>query len=116
MSIIRPLSEISRGWNYLMGYETGVQKEWFCGIKGISFIFMGDWNDSLVGYKGYAINEPTVTDSFWELYNEENPAPTDYKSPEYREYEDNFNEWLRERADEVKNFLDEIIENYKKAA
>lgn len=113
MSIIRPLSEVHRGYNYLMGFETGVPKEWYYGIEGITFIFMGDWNDPLVGYKDYAINEPSVVDTFWAFYNEEVPAPSDYRSAEYKTYEDNFAVWLKDRADEVKELLDEMIESYK---
>ena len=96
-----------------MGYTTGVKKKWWCGIEGIYSIFNWAWSDPEIGYKGYAINEHFATDGFWELYNEEVPAP-DYKDREaYAKYEDGFDKWLQKNKEMVFSDLDEIIENYE---
>lgn len=104
MMYIYPLEEIKPDYNFLMGYHTGIPKEWYCGIEGITSIFMGAWNDSLVGYKGYAINE-SYLDGMWDWYYEEHP-----KDDEGEHYE----EWLREHKDEVFETLDYLIEEYEK--
>ena len=115
MSLVRyvtSLDEVHQDYNFLMGYHTGVPKEWYCGIEGITFIFMGDWNDALVGYQGFAINESLITDDFWTEYNEEVPAPADSK--EYQEYAGKgFEQYMKEHREEVFERLDEIIETYK---
>lgn len=105
MKVCWPLSEIQPDYNFLLGYETGVQKEWYCGIEGITSIFMGAWNDPLIGYKGYAFNEPWFTDGFYAEYAEEVEEGTDTI--------EGFAEWLRERSYLLTETLDEYIEGMK---
>lgn len=110
---VYPLEDIHEDYNFLMGYHTGKKREWYCGIENIYSIFMGAWSDSLVGYKGYAINENYITDTFWQRYQEEYPGP-DYKNREaYRKYEDEYDNYLYDNRHEVYELLDNIIENYK---
>lgn len=102
-------NEIKPDYNFLMGYETGMPKEWWHGINGITFMFMGAWNDPLIGYKDYAINSYSVEDAMWEIYNEECPAPN-YCTPEYKKYMDDFTKYMQENAYKVFELLDYIIE------
>ena len=99
---VKPLSEIKPDYNFLMGYRTGIPKEWYCGIEGVYFIWMGAWSDPYVGYKGYAIDE-TYLDCLWDEYNEEVKSPT----------EDGYPEWLRENSYRVFEVLDDMIGAYK---
>ena len=100
---MRPLSEIKPDYNFLMGYQTGVPKEWYCGIEGITHIFMGAWNDPMIGYKGYAFNEPWYTDGLYDVFCEETGE----------EDLDKFAVWLKENADMLKADLDEAIWAYE---
>lgn len=102
-NIIKPLSEVKRDYNFLMGYHTGIPKMWYCGIEGITFIYMGDWNDPLIGYKDYAINEPYAIDGFWSEYQEETKR-SDY---------DEFAVWLKEHKELLFDSLDDIINTYR---
>ena len=102
MSVCRPLSEIQPDYNFLMGYHTGIPKEWYCGIEGITFIFMGCWNDPLIGYKGYAFNEPWFTDGLYDEYAEEVGDGNDTS--------DGFAEWLKENSYLLFESLDTFIE------
>lgn len=103
--LVRPLTEIQPDYNFLMGYYTGIPKEWYRGIENITFIWMGSWNDPLLGYKGYAVNEPYVTDGLYEIYHEE----TGEDDPD-----EGFTSWLQENRDLLYESLDEIIQSYKK--
>lgn len=98
-----PLSEIQPDYNFLLGYHTGEPKEWYCGIKGITFIFMGYWNDPMIGYKGYAFNESWYTDGIYEEFYEETKIDDPYKFPE----------WLRKHKDLLISELEEAIYNYE---
>ena len=103
MTTIRPLSEIQPDYNFLMGYHTGVQKEWYCGIEGVTSIFMGAWNDPMIGYKGYAFNEPWFTDGLYDEFYEETG------SDDVNE----FAKWLKENSDLLICYLDEAIDQYE---
>ena len=108
-------NEIKPDYNFLMGYKTGIPKEWWHGINGITFMFMGEWNDPLIGYKDYAINSYFVEDSMWELYNEECPAPDYYEPEKYKKYMDDFTKYMQDNAYRVFEILDDTIENTQKA-
>ena len=99
MKICRPLSEIKSNYDFLMGYHVGVPKKWYCGIEGITSIFMGAWNDSLIGYKGYAFNEPWFTDGLYQEYSEEVEDDTI----------DGFSLWLKENSHLLTDTLDDYI-------
>ena len=107
---MRKLEEVPRFYNFFIGQWVGVPREWWFGIEGIYFIYMGDWSDPLIGYKGYAIDVYDVEDYFWDTYNDEYPAPENFCSPEYREYEEKFGSYIKEQQDEVLGMLDDMIE------
>ncbi len=102
-NIIKPLSEVRLDFNFLMSHHIGIPTKWYCGIEGIYFIYMGDWNDPLIGYKDYAINEPYAIDGFWSEYQEETKR-SDY---------DEFAVWLKERKELLFDSLDDIINTYR---
>lgn len=109
---IKPIGEISPEYNFLMGYTTGAQREWWHGIEGVTSIFMGAWSDPYIGYKGHAFNALLVEDYFWDRYEAEQPAP-DYLSQEYLEYStDGFDRFMRENSEEVFECLDGLLEDY----
>ena len=109
MNIIQPLSNIHEDYNFLMGYTTGRIKPF---IGEVGSIFMGAWNDPLLAYKDYAVNEPYVVDGLWSLYNEEVPAPTDKE--EYKKYEnEGYMQWLQDNIDLLYESLDSIIDAYE---
>ena len=103
MRTIVPLSEIQPDYNFLMGYHTGVQKEWYCGIEGVTSIFMGAWSDPMIGYKGYAFNEPWFTDGLYDEFYEETGIDD----------VDEFAKWLKENSDLLICYLDEAIDQYE---
>ena len=114
-SIVRPLNEVPSEYNIFMGWRTGEPKEWWCGIEGITYIWMGDWNDPLVGYKGYAFNEFCVEDSYWSEYNEMYPAP-DYHDKEANDkYDEGYLEFLRDNKERIFCDLDDLIFAYLEA-
>ena len=94
------IEEIHEDYNFLMGYTVGKKQEWWYGIEGIYFIYMGDWNDPLIGYKGYAFNVHDVEDCMWEWFLEEFPDGDMEYFPQY----------MLDHQDEVFCLLDEIIE------
>lgn len=104
--------EVRPEYSFLMGYKTGIPQKWWHGIRGITFIFMGAWNDSLVGYKDYAINSHFIEDTMWEKYNEEFSAP-DYHSPEYVKFVNDFSKYMRENKEMVFDILDSILEDVR---
>ena len=111
-SYIRQLSEVKEDYNSFMGYVTGKPRKWWYGIKNVYAIFNGAWADPEVGYKGYAINESLLTDSLWDVYNEQVSAPDYTDQIAYKEYENGFVDWIRRNAEMVYADLDAIIESY----
>lgn len=103
MQTMKPLSEVKPDYNFLMGYHTGVQKEWYCGIEGVTSIFMGAWNDPMIGYKGYAFNEPWYTDGLYEEFYEETK----------QDDVDKFAEWLKANSHLLTDTLDEAIAQFE---
>lgn len=108
MRTMYPLSEIHEDYNFLMGYWVGRKKKWYCGIEGVYHIYMGDWNDPLIGYKEYAFNEPWFTDGLYSEYAEE------ANSKGEKDTCDGFAEWLRENAYLLTEMLDEAIYSYER--
>ena len=110
---LHKIEDIRPEYNFLMGYHTGIPKKWYCGIEGVTYIFMGSWSDPLIGYKGYAINENLAIDGMWNYYKEEVPEP-DYRDRKaYKAYEDGFGPWLKENKEAFFDDLDEIIAAYE---
>lgn len=87
-----------------MGYYTGVPREWYCGIEGVMSIFMGAWNDPLIGYKGYAFNEPYYTDRLYDLFYEETG----------KDNVDDYAVWMEANSHLLIETLDEAIEEYER--
>ena len=102
-----PLDNVKPDYNFLMGYQTGIPKEWYCGIEGITFIFMGSWNDPLIGYNGYAFNEPWYTDGLYSEYAEEIGKGNDNI--------DDFADWLKANSDLLFESLNGAIEEYERS-
>jgi len=100
---IRPIEEVKESYNFLMGWTEGKPREWYCGVEGVTFIWHGAWGDPEIGYKGYAINEPTATDFIYEKYRED----TGNDEP------DEFAGWLRENKEDWFSELDELIAQYE---
>ena len=113
LSLVQPIDNIYTTHNPLMGYTIGRMQE-FNRIDGVYSIFMGAWNDPLLGYNGYAINEPFILDGLWNIYNEEVPAPK-HNTKEYDEYEEGFSKWLYENKELLIECLDAAIEGYQKS-
>lgn len=99
MQIVRPIKEVKPFYNFLMGYQEGKQEEWYRGIEGVTFIWHGAWNDPELGYKGYAINEPTATDGLYAMFHEETGSDN----------HDDFTTWLQENKGELFDTLDYLI-------
>lgn len=102
--------EIQPDYNFLMGYTIGKPKQWWYGIEGITFIFMGAWSDSYIGYKNYAMNSHNIEDLMWDNYNNEYPAPP-YNTSEYKKYEsEGFTRYMQDNADTIFGYIDDYIE------
>ena len=106
MEYIRPIEEVKPFYNFLMGWQEGVPKEWYCGIEGITFIWHGAWNDPEIGYKGYAFNEPTFTDGLYAEFHEETGI----------DGFDEFGVWLKDNSDLLTDTLDQAIAQYEEEA
>lgn len=103
MEYVRPIEEVKPFYNFLMGWQEGKEQKWYCGIEGVTFIWHGDWSDPELGYKGYAINEPSATDGLYEEYCEE----TEHDDI------DEFGKWLQENKEMLFEVLDHLIEEGK---
>ena len=103
METIRPLSNVKPFYNFLMGWNEGIPKKWYCGIEGITFIWHGEWSDPEIGYKGYAFNEPTFVDGLYDVFYEETG----------KDNHDEFIEWLKNNSYMLTERLDEVIDNYR---
>ena len=66
---------------------------WY-GIKGIDFVWHGEWSDPEIRYLGVLINAPTVEDSMWYMFKESTR----------REDMDAFAKYMRDNAYQVKEF------------
>lgn len=108
MRYVKPLSEVKPSYDFFSDCPTGCEEKWWYGIEGITFIYMGSWSDSYIGYKDYAINSCCIEDTMWERYNDECPAPP-YQSEEYRRYEADFAAYMREKRDEVFELIEDLI-------
>ncbi len=113
---MRPLNAVKPEYNFLLGYNTGVKKQWWYGIEGITSIFNGYWSDSEIGYNGYAINENDVTDyvyySIKDKYEDDLADGVECKNPDEmssNEYEEYFAAYVAANADDIKSWLDDYI-------
>lgn len=103
MQLVRPITDVKPFYNFLMGYKEGEPKKWYCGIEGVTFIWHGAWADPELGYKGYAINEPSATDGLYAEYCEKTG------------HDDigEFGKWLQENKEMLFEVLDYLIEEGK---
>ena len=99
MSTLKKVEDIQQFYNWLDGMWIGKPCEWYYGIEDVSFIFMGMWNDQLIGYQGYAINVHDVEDVMWNRYCEETEDQT----------EDGFAKYMQENKEDVYELLDDIL-------
>ena len=76
---------------------------WYCGIEGVSFHWRGEWADPVLGYDGYAINEPTAVDGLREEFLEET-GNDDF---------DKFPEWLRDNSQRLIDALEDLLAYYR---
>ena len=100
------------------------EKNWY-GIEGIKFIYHGDWNDPEIEYKGFRFNVHDVEDDLYSEFNEftheaviaeeERLKDSGYSDKEkarmiQSSYEKEFETFVRENAESVKNRIDDLIE------
>lgn len=104
MEYVRPIEEVKPFYNFLMGWQEGEQKKWYCGIEGVTFIWHGDWSDPELGYNGYAINEPTATDGLYAIFHDETG----------KDDTDSFAEWLKGNKELFFETLDSLIAEHEK--
>lgn len=97
--MLKKLEDVREDYNFLMDYTVGKKQEWWYGIEGIYFIWMGAWNDALIGYKGYAFNVHEVKDCMWERLMEEFTEGDMEDFPQY----------MLDHKDEVFMLLDDVI-------
>lgn len=87
--------------------ENAKLPDWY-GIKGIKFIWHGEWSDPGIKYKGKEINSYIVEDTMWERWihdDDDNLIPG-------RESDLNgFEQFMRDNADEVKELCEYAIGN-----
>lgn len=103
MQLVRPITDVKPFYNFLMGWQEGKEQKWYCGIEGVTFIWHGDWSDPELGYKGYAINEPSATDGLYAEYFEETG----------HDDIDEFGKWLQKNKEMLFEVLDYLIEEGK---
>lgn len=80
-----------------------VEKKWYCGIEGVTFIWHGEWSDPEIGYNGYAFNEPQFTDGLYSFFHEETG----------KDDLDEFAKWLKANSYLLLETLDEAIIDYE---
>lgn len=76
-------------------FKIGKKKElpdWY-GIKGIKFIWNGEWADPEIEYKGKKCSAYVVEDTMWEFYYKDG-CPGD------------FNDYMRENEEEVRDLCE----------
>lgn len=92
-------------------YDTYVDnkpKDLYCGVPDVEFVYHGDWADPELIYQGKSYDYYDIEDPMWEAYNEDFPAPKDYNSDEYKEWEDRFDDYVRDNAYMVYDYLDNL--------
>ena len=100
--------EIRQDYCFLLGYRTGEPREWWYGIEGITFIYMGAWSDPYIGYGRYAINSHDIEDAMVERYREQFPEPDD--AAIYDRYiTEGFSDFMKENREEVFEMVDDRI-------
>lgn len=104
MAFVQEIECIQPSYDIWLRCQTGVPREWYCGIEGVTFIFMGGWNDPLLGYKGYAINEPMATDGLYSEFHEGTGLDN----------LDTFASWLKDNKELLFESLDYLINFYRK--
>lgn len=76
---------------------------WY-GIEGIEFIFLNEWADPLIEYKGKRCSCFIVEDTMWERFNEEYGASLKAVPEPIRM--NMFGNYMRENEDEVKELCE----------
>ena len=51
-------------------------KKYFYGIKGIEFVWNGEWNDPTIIYKGKTYNYYMLENTLFDMYVDDNPNLT----------------------------------------
>ena len=92
--------------NALFGSGVSPISNWY-GIKGIKFIYLNDWCDPLIEYKGKRFSCYYVEDSMWEEWVHDDDGNV---IPEREGDSDGFAEFMKQNADEVITLCEEIIE------
>lgn len=70
-------------------------RNWY-GIKGIKFIWHGEWSDPGVVYKGIEVNSTIPEDTMWERWLEDGGKEDDDKG---------FAKYMKAKANEVKELI-----------
>ena len=92
-------------------YDTYVDdksKDLYRGVPDVEFVYHGDWADPELVYQGKSYDYYDIEGPMWEMYNEDFPAPEDYNSDEYKEWEDRFDDYVRDNAYMVYDYLDNL--------
>lgn len=75
-------------------------------IEGIEFHFISPWVDFEVTFEGVRDSVGVVVeDTMWERFTEEVPEPDEHRGDNWGVYVDQFADYMRENADEVKNLI-----------
>jgi len=72
----------------------------YLGIKGVKFIYHGDWADPEIMYKGYLFNYYDVEDPLWEDFQDRTNG---------QGTADEFEQWLKDNPYYVTDWLEELI-------
>lgn len=74
------------------------------GIKGIRFIYHGDYSDAEIEYKGHVLNEHDVEDALYSRYLE------DCREEGRKDTFEGFSEFMRNNERLVKEYIEDAIE------
>lgn len=83
------------------------KKKYFYGIRGIQFIWHGEWSDPELIWHKQSFNYFDLEDPLWSMYNEECEENGTHPS------EDDFCEWVRANAYIAREILQNIIDARK---
>lgn len=95
-------STIQRTWKFENGVMSFPYRElpnWY-GIEDIGFIFINEWSDPQLEYKGKLYNSYIIEDTMHTWYREE------CEENGIEETDDGFGEYMRERAYDVYELLE----------
>ena len=77
-------------------YKAPKNRPYYRGVRGVYFIFHGEWSDPEIFYKGMLVNYWEIDNALWSSYKEEGFTSEDNEE---------FSKWVRKNSELLKEFI-----------